>query len=546
MSGGEQETRPDFYTPAEMREMFSSSEQQRKILDYCNTHMIPDRLFSGDDVGNANAQQRILISAHILSHGTVRAGSFTQRLHARFCGHWVELVNNYAGQAPTEGRGIENAFDHAGGVVLGGGRLCGEYEGTRTEVDESERGEGHTRRRFRRAPLPINDFDTIRPGDWLYVFTGTDTPGGDHSVIFSNWLSEVQEAAGIHYRIAAVFSQTQVERGGSRDVWRLGDQAGWESRNPIYPITRVVRYDPSSHPPATVAEVEAYDLGVRARSSSLIARRNDQYIRRHTPRGQHIDRNALSRFLQDANSSLLDQFGRTGAAEPGQLMLWRAANQSSDLEVLIRLNERVNNLIRGASTLVRAEEAEASRVDPRREAAVAEADAERLHLASELERLDTDIQRLGDALAIDEAASPLREQYRILYRDRRRVVGLLSRARGGGRTALLDRRREIDAQREELMVRILEIEARQAAAIQAALAAEGHWRVGGRIGREHYNRLLVRRSHIQQEILSLDEAGGYRLSHPGRDFRSHETMARLTGLLENVIPQPAWSAIVSP
>jgi hypothetical protein len=551
MSGGERNIRPNEFTSAEVHEMFSSATQQRKILEYCDTHMIPDRLFNGDDTGNANAQQRILMSAHILAHGTIQAGSFTQRLHARFCGHWVELVNNYAGVGTTGGRGIENEFDHEGNIVVGSGYLTGEYEGERTDVNESERGEGHPHRLFRRAPLPISDFDTIQAGDWLYVFVNTDTAGGDHSVIFSNWLSNDQESGGVHYRRAAVFSQTSVERGATRDEWLLGDQAGrvgGHPGHPVYPITRVVRHNPDDHPPGTVGELESADLGVRTTRSSRISRLNDQFIRRHTPRRQHIDRNALNHFLQESNNSLLDQLEGTGRAEPGQLMLWQATNQSTDLEVLVRLNERLNNLIRGATTLSSAEEAQAARVDPRREAALAEAEAERARLEDNLEQLDTDIQRLGAAREIDDEAAPLRAQRQVLYRERQRVMSRLSNARASRRTEvraeLIERRREIDAQRAELLVQIQEIETRRDAAIQAARSAEGTWRVGGRSAREHYNRLLARRESLERDIQALDEAGGFRMAHPGREFRSAETMGRLTGLLEHANPQPTWSNLL--
>jgi hypothetical protein len=545
MSGGEDDTSPNEFTTAELHEMFSSATQRSKMLEYCNTHMVPDRLFNGDDTGNANAQQRILMSAHILTYGTIQAGAFTQRLHARFCGHWVELVNNYAGVGTTGGRGIENEFDHEGNIVMGSGYPACEYEGARTDVDASERGEGHTHRRFRRAPLPISDFDTIQPGDWLYVFTNTDTAGGDHSVIFSNWLSGDRESEGIHYRLAAVFSQTRVERGGARDEWRLGDQAGLVGGHPVYPINRVAHHGPDDHPPGTAAEVETTDLGLRATRSSRIARHNDQFIRRHTPRRQTIDRNALNRFLQESNNSLLDQLEGTNRAEPVQLTLWRATNQSTNLEVLVRLNERLNNLIRGGTTLASAEEAQAARIDPRREASLAVAEAERVRLEDELELLDRDIQRLGVARSIDDEAAPLRQQRRVLYRERQRIMSRLSSARDSRRTELIGRRKAIDAQRAELLVQIQEIETRRDAAIQAALAAEGDWRVGGGSAHEHYNRLVARRERLQGNLQSLDEAGGFRMAHPGREFRSAETMGRLTGLLEHANPQPTWSDLLS-
>ncbi len=546
VSGGATE-----YTAEELRYLFSATQRQ-KLQDYFNTRFIPDRLFNGDDVGNANAQQRILISSHILANGRIRRGSFTQRLHARFCGHWVELVNNYAGVGATGGRGIENELDHDGDVTMGSGHLDPVYDGAHQAVgDPSDGVAGHTHREFRRAPLPVSQYGTIQPGDWLYVFTNTDTAGGDHSVIFANWLDDgVQTGTGadgqpVQFRLAAVFSQTNPDRGGARDEWHLGERATHVGGHPVYPITHVERHDADDRPPTSPDEVAADDLGVSASRSGRIERQNDQYIHRHEPRGQQVNREQLNRFLREQNQGLLAQLQSTGHAEPGQIELWRETDQSESLEVLVRLNERLNNLCLGVESEDRAEAAETARVEPRREAAQAHADEERTHLQDELHHLDEDIGRYEQAEHVGDAAQPLVQRRRDLLAESQRIGRRLAHAPRDQRAALRARRRAIDQERAQLATQIQQIQARRDAAVDEARQQEGPWRVGGS-GVQHQRRLEQHRAQLEQQIQALDEAGGYQLAQPGRDFRSQETMARVTGLLENARPQPAWRDLLEP
>src|SRR5690606_16505561 len=107
----------DGVSAARLGHLFTPT-QRRKLMSFCSSHVIPERLFNGDDVGRTTAQQRILLSGHILSTGTYEPGGFEQAVHARMCGHWANLTLHYAGCADGAGRGVREQFDHAGGLSM--------------------------------------------------------------------------------------------------------------------------------------------------------------------------------------------------------------------------------------------------------------------------------------------------------------------------------------------------------------------------------------------------------------------------------------------
>src|SRR5262249_39044708 len=93
--------------------------------DFILTKRIPDRLFNSTDRGTTTAQQRILLSAHILANGIYRPGSYDQRVHAQFCFHWVQIVHHYAGAAPPGAGfagGVVGTFDPKGAAVITTGK----------------------------------------------------------------------------------------------------------------------------------------------------------------------------------------------------------------------------------------------------------------------------------------------------------------------------------------------------------------------------------------------------------------------------------------
>ncbi len=103
-------------------------------------HIIPERLFNGDETNLLDAHQRIVMSAHILANGEYDSEFRTQRVHARMCGHWVELVHHYAGASPRSGgdrsfhEGTMGTTDPTGQIVLGGGSADYSRSGARLDA----------------------------------------------------------------------------------------------------------------------------------------------------------------------------------------------------------------------------------------------------------------------------------------------------------------------------------------------------------------------------------------------------------------------------
>lgn len=546
---GEADPRNPEFTTLELNELFTPP-QRSKIAGFIGSRNVPDRLFTNADNGGANAQQRILIASHILAHGRIRRGQFDQRVHGRMCGHWVELVHNYAGAGFTEGRGIENNFDHDGRGGMGTGRMEREYLGDRQNLSEEERTGSH--RRFRREPMPFSRFGSIQPGDWVYVFTDTNTMGGDHSGIFSHWAGAEGNENGIRYRAAVIFSQRNPDSGGTEDTWYLSDQDGTVRNHRLHTVSRVARQQGDAQMPGTVAEVETNDLGVRGgRRSGHIASRNDRYIRRHGRRGNPVDRNLLIREIQRINQNIINQLIQAGRVSDSDIMMWEETNRGNDLEVLVRLNERMNNMFQGSTTLNRSMAAEHERVDQRRVDAQAEANANRIEYADQLERLEDDIENFERANGFRTQATALRRQRTPLYRRRRGIRNRLQQTRNMERRREMVRQiGEITTQIDNLTTRIEEAEREMNTAWEYARENEDRWHVGAdRNLVQHLNRLRGRRDTIQSQITVQDEAGGYHFSHPGRrpDFRGENTgRARLTGLVENVRPQLNWDSLRHP
>ncbi|WP_020588531.1 DUF4157 domain-containing protein [Desulfobacter curvatus] len=94
------------------------------LSQYLTSHIIPERLFNGDETNLLDAGQRIVISAHILANGVYNSGFRLQEVYPRMCFHWAHIVYHYAGVTPPSGPltvGVMGTTDPTGQVVLGGG-----------------------------------------------------------------------------------------------------------------------------------------------------------------------------------------------------------------------------------------------------------------------------------------------------------------------------------------------------------------------------------------------------------------------------------------
>ena len=484
-TGGESRIAPgaasgDGLTAERLQALFTEG-QRCKLSAFFHSNLIPDRLFDGDEVGQASAQQRILMSAHILEVGEYAPGSFVQRVHARMCFHWAQIVHHYAGVTPSSGglaEGMMGEFDHAGNVVLGAGTTDGDaaFHGARVDGDDlhgqdtagtpgaipadsahgrtaardAERRAGDPEARsgvFRQCGMPWDQVSALLPGDWVWFYNANGSASGAHSVIFSRWSGpERATENGTHYRRAVCFSQGSPERGGQEHESLLGDAFADTAEGQVHPITHLTRMATDAHPATTPEELlppSRHEAQLQAQNRLFLA---GVQRRLHHP----VDLARLEEWLRARNTELIAQISASEAHRPsrtteGQRRLLEETNQRDDVEMLVRLNERLRALVASASTLreneqaqyeghLNGEYAEESAQVAEREAELdhermdidAEASPLRAELASVVERLsafDTRAERRAHADEIRQ----LRERKRELERQIRPLDRRLAR-----------------------------------------------------------------------------------------------------------------------
>ncbi|MCB0166981.1 MAG: DUF4157 domain-containing protein [Anaerolineae bacterium] len=545
-------------------------EQREKLADFIVTRRIPERLFNGaDDIGGANAQQRILIAAHILTYGTYRPGSVEQRVHARYCGHWVQIVHQYAGTLPASGgwpehlpiavrsttpRGSRRArgaimggFDPMGVPVFGAGQAEYAFRSTRftpeqfpipegtdhaaTAAKEEERvaADPNTRRRVhRRSEMAMSDFDGLQSGDWLYLYNANRSASGQHSVIFSHFVDAVaQYQEGVPYRRAVVFNQPHPDSAGVERTIYLGEQfitsrkadreQGIPYRHKIDTITLVVRVAASAQPASSVAEL----LPSPGRPERIVQQNNGYIQRIGRQRNITVDRNRLIQWLQDENASSITSLGDLVTDRERGLFI--EANRNTDLELLVRLCQRLRALSTNAALLEQTRRESEQRLTTQHEAAQTQLDTRRQQLAPDLAALETQLktaQERSDELNSRPTASEIGDQQSELRALERRIGRL---ARGEERTRL---RAERTGQRS----RINELKAQR----RAELREQGSLR-------RQIARLQRQQSRIQEQL----SAAAAKLPHsllPGKV--SGEDPGFITGRLQDLTPPPPWSDLI--
>jgi hypothetical protein len=559
--------------PAERLAYLFTQTQIEKLRSFISTRQIPDRLFNGDDVGGplrANAQQRILLAGHILSEGTYVPGSFAQRLHARMCGHWVTLVNHYAGVAQGGGRGVIENFDHTGGLSLSVSESMAE-DGT-TEVHGTARTATRLRRDETPDPearatiqfegVPLDEYATIQPGDWLWIYNDNGSAGGNHSVIFSRWASDWQyvDASGnrvdegtrgaIGYRRAITMSQIGPSAGGREEARllgarrvsvRVGDAAAHAPT--ISPITRIMHIDPSARPIQRMEDVVAL-LGSDPRSAS----RNERFLAR-IRRGGSFDAARFIAYLRARNEALIVQLAPH--MTPLQQRLFRETNTSEHAEhgtigTLVRLEQRLTNLVHDASALDAGHARRREAVDARH----AEADARLAPRRRELENRRAEAE--AEIAALDVQRHEAERRVDSLDDVHPRLVAAY-RARRARRRPLRDELRHAATEAEQQTIRA-ELE-RLDTAVHEAEAEDRETRpelreavrtvrhLGGAI-----RRATAREEGFARQLRELEGESGYMLvaDGVGRDAFQGREDARVTGLLEDLAPSPTWSEFITP
>jgi uncharacterized protein Smg (DUF494 family) len=390
---------------------FFTTSQRDKLMSFFKTRKIPEQLFNGDDIGNTTAQQRILMSAHILANGKYRPqfSEFDQKVHARMCFHWAHLVHHYAGVTPSGSlnRGLMGCFDMYGDLVLGSGKNQGiwfgeknlaetlpEMEGTILSNDKGligpiPTGTGHedawekeqeilqenpekSPRIHRRSTLSMADFGKIRSGDWIWCYNANASAGGAHSVIFSHWEGKKQKTCnGVSFRRAIVYSQGQPKTGGRKHAVNLGDhfidkpvvpvssndQCGSSKDvkqlpKPIVPIVSISRVSENARPARSVEEIFP-----NIRNKKRLQKINNAFLKRVQKKYKRpVDLRKLKDFLHQENIQLINTLSNRLTKEKRAFLLrdnnfLAQSDHPDNLKILISLTELLRAYKKGAVLL---------------------------------------------------------------------------------------------------------------------------------------------------------------------------------------------------
>ncbi len=564
----------DGVSPERLADLFTTT-QIEKLTAFFADHSIPERLFDGDDVGHTTAQQRILLSGHILAVGHYAPGEYDQRVHARMCGHWANLVYSYAGVAEGSGAGVREEFDHTGALVLGvedrveddGDETTGRAHRTSRDRELGLGGrhdapEG-ARADFVMDGLPIAQFDTIEAGDWLYVYNDNGPGGGNHSVVFSRWASDTQhhpEPDGVAYRLAVTMSQTSPDAGGREELRALGEAfVALPGHGHITPITHVSHPSESARPMQTVEDLIAI-LG-----SGSEATANFRFIQRATHGRGAFDWAALAQYLRERNDAMISDLAPHMTER--QQQVFRDTNElghaegaestsaEGEIGLLVRLYQRLQILVRNAAALDAGAATERERVSDTHDAAVEEARPERERLESRIHALDAEATQLRAEHAPIHAAAELYREHtaelQALLAERRglyRRIGELQDSLRGSlppeeveaiRTELRTIRDRIHAIQPDIN-RLNEEEHATRSDRRAAYSAER--RTSGRL-----LRLTTQIADLRRDLSRLDASAGYVTAHGrvGRDgFNGRGEARAVNGLLSDLEPAPSWSSFV--
>ncbi|TNE86034.1 MAG: hypothetical protein EP330_24170 [Deltaproteobacteria bacterium] len=554
--------------------------QQELLAGFCDTHIIPDRLFNGDEVGGSTAPQRLMLSAHILATGNYRPGSFAQAVHARMCGHWVNLVNHYAGVSAANRVGIRESFDHTGRLTMSVGE--DENEAGESELGVARQGvfDGISRRHrrteeqaiadgeaasehvaFRCENLPMDQLDSLTPGDWLYVFNdngrdGQRHGGGNHSIIFSRYGSDWRHNdEGKPYRIILCMSQISPSAGGREETRFIGPHYGFVGNERITPITSVTRPSQGARPVRNADELAAA-LGTGAE-----ARRNQAFIARFMRRRSgRFDYDALARDLRTENEAMIDEIGQgldgqrmtpMQRAAFTELNLRRQEGQTAQsIGELVRLHQKLTSLRDCARILDSSRAESAPGVEERR---ARRADHAAPRIATQWRRIAVFDGRVhGWVQEEASAARDLIEEHGLIELLGR--VQLLERSlatwwtrRSGLSEASAE---DFETQRRQADEAERTMDEHREALWDAVVDARIERRVPNPYRRLHRRStrnvalLPDRRLDAEQRLRGLQGQSGYHTAHITRGEEGRAAFngrgQRVDGQLEHLVPEPDW------
>lgn len=552
-------------TTARLQVLFTSTQRQ-KLRDFIVSKRIPERLFNGSDRGATTAQQRLLLSAHILAKGIYQPGSFEQRVHAQFCFHWVQIVHHYAGATPPGSGfagGVMGSFDPLGAAMLNTGRSidvtkqdrvskdklpldeaegaemppsCGAghpgpapstvkptdeglgplHEGTKqAEAAEKAAAEnpGKGSKYYRQRHLPLAKLNDIQTGDWLYLYNANASEGGGHSVIFSHWEKKdlIQTPPGARYHVAIVWSQPTPARGGVQHKARLGDRFVPNPGNNldpyVTPVTHIARVTPDTGPALTAAQMLPGRTGAAA---TKLAKENADFIQGKKLKGP-VNRKKLVTWLQARNESFLGSLGTH--LDPGQLAVLRGVNRGDDLEALVRLFQRLRTLSTNARVLDANLRAYNAKLDPKHQAAKEGKEAEVAAATRKLRAVDVEIEAVESDPRVNDPTL-----VRELETEAANLQRQLSKLGAG------PEREELEMQRERYLAK--------AAAAREVQRRRGELRVG---------RDKAVKARDAAQAIKLP----YGVVHPG-DLEKQDLRRQNTGRLADINADIDWSAVVDP
>jgi hypothetical protein len=553
----------EFTFPDPLYDLFTPA-QRGMLMDFIVTRRIPEGLFNGDEVGAATAQQRILMSAHILARGTYRPGSFDQRVHAQCCYHWVWIVYHYAGVTPEGGlfaKGVMGGFDMFGRAVIGAGRAQTVFMGRRVyaenlpDVEEPGGtgpilpGTGHARARaaelerleadpsarrrvYRRSTLPFQRFNKIKAGDWITFYNANKSAGGSHSVIFSHWVgSPVVLRDNVRYWVASCFSQRTWSGGGREDQFRLGDL--FSLNEGIYPITSVSRVSPDARPAVTPLEVLPTPPSWRLRKMQQSNKWSLIWVEGHYRRP--VDLGMLRKWLTEQNFLGIISLGEHLTRRQQDLL--EQINAADDIETLVRLNQWLHARAKNARILERSMAGTFNEQLAERHAREqSRIDREREQAQQELAEIDATLGPLRIIIQAQEnirsALDPSAEIHRLRAVKNELIFPLIEKVPPGPARDVLR------SQRRELMKEIKKL-------VQQGETREGILRViQNEIRRLHrqVTRLESRRTRLTGQREAEERDLPYGFLHPGGLWG--QITRDTTGRLIDLRPLPPWKDLL--
>jgi hypothetical protein len=558
--------------PAERLVQLFTPTQIEKLESFITTHQIPTRLFNGDDVGQSTAQQRILLAGHILSTGRYQPGSFEEGVHARMCGHWVNLVLSYAGAGEGDGAGVREEFDYAGGLSLSvedtvdsaglpsTGAAHRATLGTELGVGTRMAPEAGARARFQMQGLPIEQYSMIQPGDWLWIYNDNGSAGGNHSVIFSRWAGGIETfdspAGPVQYQRAITMSQTSPDAGGAEEVRALGQRfIQMNDRTHITPITHISRVAASARPMQTVEDLIAI-LG-----HGHEAETNARFVQTLCRHGGHFQWGMLGAYLHEHNAGLIDQLAAHMTA--GQQQVFRDTNDQAaqagegQIPLLVRLNERLRILETNAESVDASDASQRTRIEGTHAAHEAATHDDREQLQTEIDAVHTEIDGLVQQEALIEPQVDLYAEHsarlhaayverRTLRHERDQLRTTLQASlrahESMDRAPITNRLGEITARLDELAPIIAELEDAEHDTRTDRRAAQQSARQLGVQVRQRTQHLVQLQRHLDQLVAS----DGYYTAHgrvSGARFNGSGER-RVTGLLQRLDPAPNWHQFI--